>query len=139
MELLLSSHYMVLLRCSYCHSSRDVREFFRVIELPRAMQENSLVYSKQKKRCYTGSIWNQNLYSVLDNSKDRSSVRVTQAAACDRSAALALGKNSLSLRKLILLPPHFQIMPKSCELLLVFPHSWAGCSQGIMAPVCRCP
>jgi hypothetical protein len=53
MELLLSSRYTVPLRCSYCRSSReheflDLREFLRVIELLRAVQENSLVYSKQK-------------------------------------------------------------------------------------------
>jgi hypothetical protein len=52
---------------------------------------------------------------------DQRSVSVTQAAACDRSAALALEKKKLSLRKLVLLPPHFQIIPKSCDLLLIFP------------------
>jgi hypothetical protein len=101
-------------------SSWILREFLRVIELLRAVQENSLVYSKQKKNTYTGSTRNLNLYSVLGNSKGRSSVRVTQAVACDRSAALALGIK-LFLRKLVLLPPHFQIIPKSCDLLLIVP------------------
>jgi hypothetical protein len=53
MELLLSSRYTVPLRCSYCCNNReheflDLREFLRVIELLRVVQENSLVYSKQK-------------------------------------------------------------------------------------------
>jgi hypothetical protein len=51
MELLLSSSYMVPLRCSCCNSREhflDLREFLRLIELLRAVQENSLIYSKQK-------------------------------------------------------------------------------------------
>jgi hypothetical protein len=128
MELLLSSRHMLPLRCSCCCSSReheflDLREFLRATELLRAVQENSLVYSPpppKKNHCYTGSSRNWNLYSVLGNSKGRSSVSVTQAVACDRCAALTLGIK-LSLRKLALLPPTFQIIPKSCDLLLMFP------------------
>jgi hypothetical protein len=118
MELLLSSRYMVPLCCSYCRSSQeheffDLREFLHAIELLRAVKENWLVYSKQTKKknhCYTGSTRNWNLYSVLGNSKnrssvrvtqaiacDRSAIRVTQAVACDRSAALALGIKTLFL------------------------------------------
>jgi hypothetical protein len=42
---LLSSRYMVQLRCSYCRSSReheflDLREFLRAIELLRAVKKN---------------------------------------------------------------------------------------------------
>jgi hypothetical protein len=53
---------VLLLRCSYCCNSReheflDLREFLRVIELLRAVQGNSLVYSKQTKN-YTGSTRN---------------------------------------------------------------------------------
>jgi hypothetical protein len=123
-ELLLSSRYTVPLRCSYCCNSReheflDLREFLRVIELLRAVQENSLVYSKQKNS-YTGNARNWNLHSILGNSKGRSSVRVIQATAWDRSAALALWIK-LCMRKLVLLPPHFQIIPKSCDLLLIAP------------------
>jgi hypothetical protein len=59
MELLLSSRYMVPLRCSYCCSSReheflDLREFLREIELLCVVQEKSLVYSKQKKTLLHG-------------------------------------------------------------------------------------
>jgi hypothetical protein len=123
MELLLSFRYMVLLRCSYCCSSReheflDLREFLRVIELLRTIQENWFI--PNKKHCYMGSTRNWNLYSVLGNSKDQSSIRVTQAAACDWSATWALGIK-LSLRKLVLLPSHFQVIPKSCDLLLIVP------------------
>jgi hypothetical protein len=45
---------------------------------------------------------------------------VSQAPACDRSAALTLGEKLL-LRKLELLPPQFQIIPKSSDSLLIFP------------------
>jgi hypothetical protein len=122
MELLLSSRYMVPLRSSCGCSSReheflDLREFLLVIELLRAVQEKSLVYSKQK-HSYTGNTRNWNLYSVLGNSKGRSSVRVTQAVVCDRSAALALGKK-LPLRKLI--GYFFPHICKSYLRVLTFP------------------
>jgi hypothetical protein len=91
--------------------------------------------NKTKKHCYTGSTRNWNLYSVLGNSKGRSSVSVTQAVACDRSAALALWIK-LSLRKLALLPHIFKSYLRvviCCWLSYAwFPRSWAGCSQGIM-------
>jgi hypothetical protein len=109
MELLMSSSYMVPLRCSCCCNSRehflDLREFLRVIELLRAVQENSLIYSKQKTMLHR-QYPNWNLYSVLGNSKGRSYVRVTQAAAWDRSAALEVGIKTLSA-KTCTSPPTF--------------------------------
>jgi hypothetical protein len=78
----------------------------RVIELLRAVQGNSLVYSKQK-RCYTGNTWNWNSYSVLGNFKGRSYVRVAQAAACDRNAAYMMTRSGfntdLGLRHFLIL------------------------------------
>jgi hypothetical protein len=79
-----------------------------VIELLRAVQENSLVYSKQKKTLTQVIPGTEicTLYLATPRTEG-SSVRVTQAVACDQIAALALGKE-LPLRKLVLLPPIFK-------------------------------
>jgi hypothetical protein len=73
------------------------------------------------KFCVTqAAAWDRSSVSVTQVAAwDWSSVSVTQAAAWDWSATLALGKK-LPLLKLVLLPPHFQIIPKSSDLLLIF-------------------
>jgi hypothetical protein len=103
-ELLLSSRYTVLLRCS---SSRE-HEFLISgnltcdwVATSRTWKVTGLFWTKH---CYTGRTWNMDLHFILGNSKCRSSVRVvqavafdrsyvraTQAVTCDRHAPLALG------------------------------------------------
>jgi hypothetical protein len=67
-------------------------------------------YLELKLIHYTGQLPGSKSTTIWDNSRDRSSVRVTQAAACDRSAALALGKKTPS-PKTCTSPPIFSNHP----------------------------
>jgi hypothetical protein len=80
------------------HEFLDLREFLRGIELRCDVQENSLVYLKKKTLLHgqypelklihnTGPLPGLKSTTVWGKSKGRSSVSVTQAAVCDRSAA----------------------------------------------------
>jgi hypothetical protein len=95
-----------------------------IIELQHVVQENSLVYSMVQ--CYMGSTWNWNLCATLGNSQDRSLrlygtipgtavlyvlLRPLPVPKCHFGA----GKKKLPLWKLVLLPPHFQIIPKGSD------------------------
>jgi hypothetical protein len=103
------------------------------ITTSRKEKLTGLFQTNKKKHCYTGSTRNWNLYSVLGNSEDRSSVRVTQA--CDPSAPLALGMKLCLCDSPHFSPPHFKTyitVESYCWFLVCFPHSWAGRSQGTM-------
>jgi hypothetical protein len=121
-ELLLSSRYTVPLRCSYCWRSReheflDLREFLRVIELLRAVQENSLVYSKKMLH---------GQFSELKFILCTGQLQGPKFCKCYSGRRLwpmcrfDAGNKTLSA-KTCTSPPPPQIIPKSCDLLLMFP------------------
>jgi hypothetical protein len=112
------------LRCSYCcngreHEFLDLREFLRVNELLLAVQENSLVL--ETKNTVTRAVPGTEIYTIYWATPRAEVLYALLSPLPEPKCRLGAGNKTLSLRKLVLLPPNFQIIPNSCDLLLIFP------------------
>jgi hypothetical protein len=130
MELLLSSRYMVPLRCSYGCDSREeeylvLREFIRVWimwhtgELTGLLKKNTVTWAIPGTETYTPH-WATPRTEVYNYIGQLQGPKFCTLLRMLPVTEVPLEKK-LPLQKLVLLPPHFKIIPKSSDLVLIFP------------------